>query len=205
MRLSILLPLSAAFLGLLNFSSCSSSHESWHSELAHGWSDSSYRLSQQESTRFKTESRRAQKNGNREVCGAILKRPNGALNLCFADNESRQPHSFQLSSKSVRRMEQIARATNSLMIGSFHSHPSSDATPGSADLVHAGVHSLMLIHSIPTDRIRLWKVVLRDGEKKAREVQLQVIGQRSRGPSPLPPSRLRIKKNDGGNYDVRTR
>ncbi len=160
----------------------------WRSQIASGWMDSNYRLSQHESDRLKREARLAQEDGNREVCGAILQRQDGTLELCFANNESIRAHTYTLSSKSVRRMQRIAKGTNSTIIGSFHSHPSSVAQPGRGDLKHAGVHSLMMIHSVRTGQTKLWKVVLREDQKKGREVQLQVFARRLRSASPLAPS-----------------
>jgi hypothetical protein len=46
----------------------------------------------------------------------------------------------------------------------------------------------MMIHSVRTGQTKLWKVVLREDQKKAREVQLQVFARRLRSASPLAPS-----------------
>jgi len=186
--------------------SCETDSEDWRqSDLARGWVKSSYRLPYHESIRLSREARLARHNGNREVCGAILRRGGGAgtLELVFADNESRHAHSYELSSRSVKRIRRIARTMKAEIIGSFHSHPTSDATPGRNDLTHAGVHSLLLIHSVPTGRTRLWQVVLRNGAKKAREVQMEVIGRRLRGPSPLAPSPGRILPDGEAVHDLR--
>ncbi len=188
--------------------SCETDSEEWRrSNLARGWAESSYRLPYHEGVRFSREAREARHNGNREVCGAILRRPDGAgtLELIFADNESRHAHSYELSSRSVKRIRGIARTSKAEIIGAFHSHPTSDATPGRNDLTHAGLHSLLLIHSVPTGKTRLWQVVLRDGVKKAREVQLKVIGRRLRGPSPLAPSPGRLLPDGEAVHDLRTR
>jgi proteasome lid subunit RPN8/RPN11 len=188
--------------------SCETNREDWHrSNLARGWARSSYRLPHHESVRFRHEARAAGQNGNREICGAILRRPGdaGTLELIFADNESRHAHSYELSLRSVKRIRRIAHTNKAEIIGAFHSHPTSDATPGRNDLTHAGVHSLLLIHSVPTGSTRLWQVVLREGAKKAREVQLEVIGRRLRGPSPLAPSPGRPLPDDEAIHDLRTR
>jgi len=206
MRFSPLIALASAatFLG----PSCETGNQDWsRSHLAHGWAKSSYRLPLHESARFKREARAARHNGNREVCGAILRRSgdDGTLELIFADNESRHAHSYELSSRSVKRIRGIARTNKAEIIGAFHSHPTSDATPGRNDLTHAGAHSLLLIHSVPTGKTRLWQVVLRDGVKKAREVQLKVIGRRLRGPSPLAPSPGKLLPDGEAVHDLRTR
>jgi proteasome lid subunit RPN8/RPN11 len=188
--------------------SCETDSEEWRrSNLARGWAESSYRLPYHEGVRFSREARAARQNGNREVCGAILRRSDddGTLELVFADNESRHAHSYELSPRSVKRIRGIAHARKARIIGAFHSHPTSDATPGNNDLTHAGVHSLLLIHSVPTGQTRLWQVVLRDGAKKAREIQLDVIGRRLRGPSPLAPSPGRSLPDGEELHDLRTR
>ena len=199
-----LLPLAIVLL----VSSCGTGPGSrGNSHLTHDWVRSSYRPPQQESLRFRREARTASQDGNREVCGAILRDPggDGTLKLVFAENESNGSHSYELSNSSVKRIRNIARSLGSGVIGSFHSHPASDATPGHNDISHAGVLSLLLIHSVPTGRTRLWQVVLRDGTKKAREVQLEVIGRRLRGASPLTPSPTRTLPNGEGLHDLRSR
>ncbi len=206
MRFSSFIALASAatFLG----PSCETGNRDWgRSNLAHGWTKSSYRLPLNESIRLKHEAHTARQNGNREVCGAILRcsDDDGTLALVFADNESRHAHSYELSPRSVKKVRGIAHARKARIIGSFHSHPTSDASPGKNDLTHAGVHSLLLIHSVPTGETCLWQVVMRDGAKKAREIQLDVIGQRLRGPSPLAPSAGRSLPQGKALHDLRTR
>ncbi len=154
------------------------------------WVTSSYQLPLQENLRLKREARAATAEGNREVCGAILQHADDSrtLELFFVENASNRSHSYELSPRSVQRVRKAADNRDSKIIGSFHSHPSSDAAPSKSDITHAGVLSLLLIHSVPSGRTRLWQIVLRDSTKKAREVQLEVIGRRLRGPSPLNPS-----------------
>ena len=154
------------------------------------WVTSSYRLPFDENLRLKREARAAADEGDREVCGALFQPSgnDGILELFFVENASNRSHSYELSPRSVQRARKAADQKDARIIGSFHSHPTSDAAPGRSDITHAGVLSLLLIHSVPSGRTRLWQVVLRDGEKKAREIQIQVIGRRTRGPSPLIPS-----------------
>ncbi len=154
------------------------------------WIKSSYQLPLPENLRLKREARAATAEGNREVCGAIFQHSDTSrtLELFFVENASNRSHSYELSPRSVQRVRKAADNRDSKIIGSFHSHPSSDAAPSKSDITHAGVLSLLLIHSVPSGRTRLWQIVLRDGAKKAREVQLEVIGRRLRGASPLNPS-----------------
>jgi proteasome lid subunit RPN8/RPN11 len=173
-------------------SACGSeSTRSWKSAslVAPGWSPSHYQLSQSESERLQSEARKAREAGNREVCGAILQHPDGSLQLCFADNESKRAHSFLLSPASVQRMQLLAEKAGATIIGSFHSHPSSGPEPGKGDLDGASLGSLMMIHSVRSGETKLWLVIWQDGEKRAREVSLRVYSRRNRSASPLPPSR----------------
>ena len=169
-----------------------------------GWFKSAYRLSEQQRTRLRDEAGSAQQDGNREVCGALILPfdGNGSLELVFADNESRHAHTYELSAQSVRRMRELARVQQADLVGTFHSHPTGDATPGRGDLASAGVNSLILIHSVPTGQTRLWRVLLRGETKKAREVQLGIAGRRLRGPSPLAPSPQ--LESSHSSHDLRT-
>ena len=154
------------------------------------WVKSSYELPLRENLRLKKAALAASGKGHREVCGAILKGSDGndTLSLFFVENASNRSHSYEFSPRSIQRIRQAADDCESAIIGAFHSHPSSDAAPGPGDLIHARVGSLLLIHSVPSGQTRLWRVIRREGVKKAREIQLQVIGHRPRGPSPLTPS-----------------
>ena len=180
-----------ALTGVLMSSACE--HTRTYEDRPHldpNWIKSSYQLPLEENLRLKREALSAAAEGNREICGAILQHAdnNETLELFFAENASIQSHSFELSAPSIRRIRKVAKHQESSILGSFHSHPTSDATPGRNDINHAGVLSLLMIHSVKTGQTRLWQVVLRDGIKKAREIQLKVIGHRLRGPSPLTPS-----------------
>ncbi|MFP6866402.1 MAG: Mov34/MPN/PAD-1 family protein [Roseibacillus sp.] len=176
----------ASLAVLFACASCGPGSQGWKSQPHERWTDSNYQLSQHESMRLRQEARRAQQKGNREVCGAILQRADGSLELCFADNESLHAHSYTLSSSSVRRMNRIAKLTDSTIIGSFHSHPSSGAQPGDGDLEGAGVLSLMLIHSVRTGETRLWKVVLREGKRKPARSSCGSTPAARAGPRPSP-------------------
>ena len=117
MRFSSFIALASAatFLG----PSCETGNRDWgQSHLAHGWAKSSYRLPFHESARFKREARAARQNGNREVCGAILRRSgdDGTLELVFTDNESRHAHSYELSPRSVKQVRGIAHARKVLCL-----------------------------------------------------------------------------------------
>ncbi len=153
------------------------------------FADTKYVLPVPETDRFRAEARRAKQAGNREVCGALVRSGDGSLALCFADNDSHVPHSFQISHGSLSQMREVAGMTSAALVGSFHSHPSGIAVPGEADLQGEAVNNLMMIHSCLTGRIRLWKVAAVNGKREAIEIPLEVHARRARSASPLAPSK----------------
>lgn len=173
----------------ITLTACHPSDKTWNPQVAAGWRPSSYALSQTQTLKLSNESRAAKRNGEREVCGGLLLRSDGQLALCFTPNESPDPRSFMIAKSNLERMSELAANHEARLIGSFHSHPASDAMPGEDDLSGAGVNSLILIHSVRSGQTRLWQVVPHDHENVAVEVQLEVLGRRPRSASTLIPSR----------------
>lgn len=194
------LALSAA-IGL-SLSSCHPPETSWNPQVATGWRASTYSLSQNQTLKLIEEATKAQKEGEREVCGGVFVRDDGQLSLCYTPNESPDPRSFIIAKDNLTRMSELAAAHDSRLVGSFHSHPISDAAPGQNDLSSAGVNSLILIHSVPSGQTRLWQVVIRDEKKVAQEVQLEVRGRRPRSASTMIPSR-REEGDSVPDWDLR--
>jgi proteasome lid subunit RPN8/RPN11 len=60
------------------------------------------------------------------------------------------------------------------VLGTFHSHPISEAIPGRGDLARTALNSLCLIYDVCGRKPRLWKIVKRDGQRIANEVPLKV-------------------------------
>jgi proteasome lid subunit RPN8/RPN11 len=107
----------------------------------------------------------------REICGLIL--DNGyLLELLPVKNQTRAPGSFAISWKRWRKARRAARRLGHRVVGTFHSHPVSEAAPGPSDIQFAREGDLMLIFSCWDREARLWHI--REG--KAMPLTFEVLG-----------------------------
>jgi proteasome lid subunit RPN8/RPN11 len=99
--------------------------------------------------------RKAEPRG-REICGLLI--DNGFLiELLPLKNKTKRPGSFQLSWKQIRRAERAAGRLGHRVLGTYHSHPLSEAAPGESDI--RGAHrSLMLVISCMDVEAKLWRI-----------------------------------------------
>lgn len=113
----------------------------------------------------------AEPNG-REICGLIL--DNGyLLELLPVKNQTRAPGSFSISWMQWRKARKAARRLGHRVVGTYHSHPVSEAAPGPADLRFAQEGDLMLIFSCWDLEARLW--LIRKGE--AQPLRFCTVGE----------------------------
>ncbi|NNC88829.1 MAG: hypothetical protein HKN82_10265 [Akkermansiaceae bacterium] len=124
--------------------------------------------------RLRQEAIRAKRRGDFEVCGSLMMNAEGKIDLIYGLNEARESHAYLMSQESIARMRQIAKLTNRRIIGSFHSHPTTYAIPSRVDVSTAQAGSLMLIHSVPTGRTRLWQLSDFDGVLLPEELPLEI-------------------------------
>ncbi len=110
------------------------------------------------------------KGRGREICGVIVS--NGHfLHLVRTRNRAKGPGSFQLPAGEVRKIQRTARKLNLRVLGTFHSHPVSEAEPGVSDIAGADDGALMLILSCWDKEAKLWKI----RKRKAAEVPLECV------------------------------
>jgi len=136
----------------------------------------------------------AQQLGHFEVCGALLAGPSGVLRLEFLRNLADGPAKFLVSSEDLGRAGAEAMKCGFRMVGTFHSHPVSEATPYRRDRRSIGCGEHMLIYDVCGIDARLWlKSGLGTGARM-REVSLGI--ERTPGvlgfaPKTCPPFRTR--------------
>lgn len=80
-------------------------------------------------------SRRSRKAGDYEICGLVAV-ADRRITLLFLTNESSIPGSYLVNIAQARRAQRIAKHSGLRVIGSFHSHPLTEATPGQSDLAN---------------------------------------------------------------------
>jgi len=77
---------------------------------------------------------RAQRRGQKEVCGVLASDENGRLELRFLTNRSRRAGRFTIARADYLQAREAIRRMGKRVLGTFHSHPISEAIPRRGDL-----------------------------------------------------------------------
>jgi len=115
----------------------------------------------------------AQKRGQREVGGALASDENGRLELRFLTNQSQRAGRFTIARADYFRAQEAIRRAGKHVLGTFHSHPISEAIPGRGDLAGEALNNFCLIYDVCGRNLKLWKIVKRRGQRVAQEVPLK--------------------------------
>jgi proteasome lid subunit RPN8/RPN11 len=106
---------------------------------------------------------------DKEICGFLI--DNGYfLQLQLAQNASEKEGSFSYSKKEVREFMKCTKMLGLEIVGTFHSHPISEAIPGPNDVKYALDDSLMLIFDCIGKEGKLWYI--KDGRSRKRDIEL---------------------------------
>jgi proteasome lid subunit RPN8/RPN11 len=90
------------------------------------------------------------------------------LELIFLPNLSERRGSFEMSRAGIAAEKAQARSRGGRVVGTFHSHPVSDALPSPRDIGASPVNSLILIYDVCGREMKLWRVVKENGAKAVR-------------------------------------
>jgi len=100
---------------------------------------------------------RAHAKENREICGLLV--DTGIhISLVRVRNVARRHCGFNLSVQDVRRIERAVKVLGQEIIGTFHSHPYSDDSPGESDIAGTLDDSLMFVFDCIGRTGSLWKI-----------------------------------------------
>ena len=138
-----------------------------------------YRISVSALRWLRTLAERAQKSGQREICGLILSEDGERIRLVYLRNEALCGGQFLISGRSRKSAVHRAQGQGVKVLGTFHSHPISDAIPGPRDIQTAKSGSLMLIYDVCGRQARLWEIRASRGRRHARELLLESRSPRS--------------------------
>jgi proteasome lid subunit RPN8/RPN11 len=106
----------------------------------------------------------------REICGLLI-HTGYHLKLIPIRNVAARTGAFQLSRLEVRRAVAASETLRQEVVGTYHSHLLSTATPGTSDIANAVDDSLMFIFDCFGRKGRLWRI--RDG--KARPLRISYL------------------------------
>jgi proteasome lid subunit RPN8/RPN11 len=123
---------------------------------------------------------KAQIRGQQEVCGLLALTRLRQLELWFLTNRSSNAGSFRMERAEYLRARREIRELGKHPIGTFHSHPISEAIPAKSDLAGAALNSLCLIYDVCGRTAKLWKIVKRHDQRYANEIPLASGSERNR-------------------------
>jgi proteasome lid subunit RPN8/RPN11 len=118
-----------------------------------------YRLASSERRRLVRRAVRAQRDGQREVCGILVADRRRFLRLLFVPNEATAAGAWRFPGEWLEEVERLLRGTPLSIVGTFHSHPVSEAVPGRSDLSTAPSGLLQLIYDVCGREVKLWRVI----------------------------------------------
>jgi len=139
-----------------------------------------YFLSAAQLAWLRKEARRAQRIDQREVCGLILVNTLNHLSLSALENRSRSPGAFELHLADVNATRTQLESGKKRVLGSFHSHPISEAVPSAGDRARAFYLGVELIYDVCADSARLWRYRQRERGGRLEELMLIVGRLRNR-------------------------
>jgi proteasome lid subunit RPN8/RPN11 len=116
---------------------------------------------------------RAQKFGQQEVGGIVAANDTAQLELWFLTNQSTRAGSFRITRTDYLAARRTVRLRGKYALGTFHSHPISEAIPGKTDIDLAALNSLCLIYDVCGREARLWQILKRGNRKVASEITLE--------------------------------
>lgn len=115
-----------------------------------------FKLSPETLEELKNKACDAQQLDQSEVCGLLVTEDGTLLSFDFLPNESDRAGSYSLSFETLEeRVAQLSKLGKTV-IGSFHSHPISEAIPGPRDIENAFYNGIELIYDVCGEEARLW-------------------------------------------------
>ncbi len=97
------------------------------------------------------------RNGGREVCGLLMGRPSGHLDLRPLTNTAEGPSRWAIDPTELRAAWAELKRESCAYLGTYHSHVRGFPYPGEADRKGAGSVELMLILDANSGLLGLWR------------------------------------------------
>ncbi len=121
----------------------------------------------------------AQQRNHLEVCGAVIVRRGSEIALRLLPNRSDEPYRYALSLNDLSALEKELADSEFQVIGSFHSHPLSEAVPGPGDVERGFYKGMELIYDVCARQARLWYRDRTRSEPHLLELPLRVVSTQS--------------------------
>ena len=132
----------------------------------------SYILPYSERQRLHNQAYDAQQRNHFEVCGVLIIGFNKRVALWFLKNRSRQPYRYKLNITDIITVQHRIAVYDQHILGTFHSHPVSEAIPGHGDLENGFFNGVEMIYDVCACEARLWCVKKYQGVLITKELPL---------------------------------
>lgn len=120
---------------------------------------------------------RAQQRDQSEVCGLVLVVAGGRLRFHFLQNRSMEAGKYELPRHEADAASQVARQSGQRVLGSFHSHPISEAKPSKEDIDRGFFRGYELIYDVCGREVHLWRLGQTAGKALPKEVEIALEPQ----------------------------
>lgn len=118
----------------------------------------------------RTSAHRAARNEGFEVCGAIIRCPEGVLHLRPLKNLATEPAKWEIDREWLREIRRELKESHSRLVGTYHSHVGGYAYPSQKDLDYYPSGFLMMIYDTVDRRVGLWRPLIRKGKGKLKAI-----------------------------------
>jgi proteasome lid subunit RPN8/RPN11 len=125
-----------------------------------------------ERRRLHERAHRAQRHNQSEVCGLMLICRGNNLHLRFLKNRSTESGKYLLSRSETKAAARSASGKGQKVLGTFHSHPISEAIPSPGDLQRGFFRGYELIYDVCGRKARLWRLTRNSAGATPEEVVL---------------------------------
>ena len=133
-----------------------------------------YQISAVELRELRAQAERHSQLRQREVCGLLLSENDTRLRLAFLSNQASRPGGFLIKKSEYHAAARRAKSQGAKVLGTFHSHPVSEAIPGAGDIRNAASGSLMLIYDVCGREAKLWEIQAFRGRREAKELTFSI-------------------------------
>ena len=132
-----------------------------------------YWMSKAEAYRVRLIANRAQRR-HHEVCGIVVLGLRRRLRIVLVANRSDDECTWKLSQSSIRKVREQELKEGEEVFATFHSHPISEAIPGTMDIRTGFYHRRAMIFDCIGSEYRLWHKSKINGKIHLKELALKI-------------------------------
>jgi proteasome lid subunit RPN8/RPN11 len=101
----------------------------------------------------------AQKRDQSEICGVLICGEDNRIELMYINNTSKESGHYEYNVNLVVNIENEIAKKGKYVLGTFHSHPISEAIPSKGDMMNGFYNNIEMIYDVCGREARLWKLI----------------------------------------------